>query len=85
MILEKENLVEAHRKCLLLVGVGSPTSSGMSYLFNLNIDDTFLARAEQELKRASSILNITSTGLNLEELNKAKTIANSCRIRIYSF
>ena len=38
-----ENLVEAHRKCLLLVGVGSPTTSGMSYLFNLNIDNTFLA------------------------------------------
>ncbi|CAN0332834.1 unnamed protein product, partial [Ascophyllum nodosum] len=27
----KENLVEAHRKCLLLVGVGSPTTSGMSF------------------------------------------------------
>jgi hypothetical protein len=39
----KENLVEAHRKCLLLVGVGSPTTSGTSYLFNLNIDNTFLA------------------------------------------
>ena len=39
----KENLVEAHRKYLLLVGVGSPTTSGsMSYLFNLNIDNTFL-------------------------------------------
>lgn len=41
--IEKENLVEAHRKCLLLVGVGSPTTSGMSYLFNFNIDNTFLA------------------------------------------
>ena len=38
-------MVEAHRKCLLLVGVGSPTTTGMSYqyLFNLNIDNTFLA------------------------------------------
>ena len=28
---EKENLVEAHRKCLLLVGVGSSTMSRVSY------------------------------------------------------
>ena len=39
----KENLVEAHRKCLLLVGVGSPTMSKISYPFNLNVDSTLLA------------------------------------------
>ena len=40
---EKENLVEAHRKCLLLVGVGSPTMSKISYSFNLNIESPFLS------------------------------------------
>nr|YP_009364851.1 cytochrome c oxidase subunit 2 [Fucus distichus]ARI50039.1 cytochrome c oxidase subunit 2 [Fucus distichus] len=44
-----------------------------------------LIRAEQELKSASSILNITSTGLNLEELNKAKTIANSSESEFIAF
>nr|YP_009454535.1 ribosomal protein S2 [Endarachne binghamiae]AUG32971.1 ribosomal protein S2 [Endarachne binghamiae] len=39
---EKENLVEAHRKCLLLVGVGSPTMSKISYPFNLNIESSLL-------------------------------------------
>nr|YP_009154056.1 ribosomal protein S2 [Turbinaria ornata]AJF48244.1 ribosomal protein S2 [Turbinaria ornata] len=39
----KENLVESHRGCLLLVGVGSSTTSRMSYLFNLNIEDTLLS------------------------------------------
>ncbi|CAM9999285.1 unnamed protein product, partial [Scytosiphon promiscuus] len=29
--IEKENLVEAHRKGLLLVGVGSPTMSKVAY------------------------------------------------------
>ncbi|CAM9137854.1 unnamed protein product, partial [Laminaria digitata] len=29
--IEKENLVEAHRKCFLLIGVGSPTMSKVSY------------------------------------------------------
>nr|YP_009330407.1 ribosomal protein S2 [Coccophora langsdorfii]ANS72179.1 ribosomal protein S2 [Coccophora langsdorfii] len=38
----KENLVESHRECLLSVGVGSSTASKMSYLFNLNIEDTLL-------------------------------------------
>nr|YP_010445181.1 ribosomal protein S2 [Macrocystis pyrifera]UTJ90682.1 ribosomal protein S2 [Macrocystis pyrifera] len=41
--IEKENLVEAHRKCLLLVGVGSPTMSKISYPFNLNIESPLLA------------------------------------------
>nr|QEQ13306.1 ribosomal protein S2 [Ectocarpus siliculosus] len=40
---EKENLVEAHRKCLLLVGVGSSTMSKISYPFNLNIESPFLS------------------------------------------
>ena len=44
-----------------------------------------LIKAEQELKSASSILNITSTGLNLEELNKAKTIANSSESEFIAF
>nr|YP_011008145.1 ribosomal protein S2 [Egregia menziesii]WBP70046.1 ribosomal protein S2 [Egregia menziesii] len=39
---EKENLVEAHRKCLLLVGIGSPTMSKVSYPFNLNIESPLL-------------------------------------------
>nr|YP_010372539.1 ribosomal protein S2 [Myagropsis myagroides]UPE50176.1 ribosomal protein S2 [Myagropsis myagroides] len=39
----KENLVESHRECLLLVGVGGSTTSRMSYLFNLNIEDTLLS------------------------------------------
>ncbi|CAM9149419.1 unnamed protein product [Ectocarpus sp. 6 AP-2014] len=38
---EKENLVESHRKCLLLVGVGSSTMSRISYPFNLNIESSF--------------------------------------------
>nr|YP_011007900.1 ribosomal protein S2 [Aureophycus aleuticus]WBP69731.1 ribosomal protein S2 [Aureophycus aleuticus] len=41
--IEKENLVEAHRKCLLLVGIGSPTMSKVSYPFNLNIESPLLA------------------------------------------
>nr|QWK44787.1 ribosomal protein S2 [Postelsia palmaeformis] len=41
--IEKENLVEAHRKCLLLVGVGSPTMSKVSYPFNLNLESPLLA------------------------------------------
>lgn len=40
---EKENLVEAHRKCLLLVGVGSSTMSKISYPFNLNINSPLLS------------------------------------------
>jgi hypothetical protein len=40
---EKENLVEVHRKCLLLVGVGSYTMSKISYPFNLNIESPFLS------------------------------------------
>lgn len=39
----KENLVESHRECLLLVGVGGSTTSRMSYLFNLNIEDILLS------------------------------------------
>jgi len=39
----KENLVESHRECLLIVGVGGSTTSRMSYLFNLNIEDTLLS------------------------------------------
>nr|YP_011008215.1 ribosomal protein S2 [Halosiphon tomentosus]WBP70116.1 ribosomal protein S2 [Halosiphon tomentosus] len=41
--IETENLVEACRKSMLLVGVGSPTMSKMSYPFNLNIESTLLA------------------------------------------
>lgn len=41
--IEKENLVEAHRKCLLLIGVGSPTMSKVSYPFNLNLESPLLA------------------------------------------
>nr|QWK45055.1 ribosomal protein S2 [Thalassiophyllum clathrus] len=41
--IEKENLVEAHRKCLLLVGVGSPTMSKVSYPFNLNIESPLIS------------------------------------------
>ena len=40
---EKENLVEAHRKCLLLVGIGSSTMSKISYPFNLNINSPLLS------------------------------------------
>lgn len=40
---EKENLVEAHRKCLLLVGVGSSTMSKIAYPFNLNIESPLLS------------------------------------------
>ena len=43
-----------------------------------------IIRAEQELKSAS-ILNITSTGLSLEELNKPKTIANSSESEFIAF
>nr|YP_011008005.1 ribosomal protein S2 [Cutleria multifida]WBP69871.1 ribosomal protein S2 [Cutleria multifida] len=38
----EENLVEAHRKCMLLVGVGSPTMSKICYPFNLNIESSML-------------------------------------------
>lgn len=41
--IDKENLVEAHRKCLLLVGVGSSTMSKIAYPFNLNIDSPLLS------------------------------------------
>ncbi len=41
--IEKENLVEAHRKCLLLVGIGSSTMSKISYPFNLNINSPLLS------------------------------------------
>ena len=34
---------------------------------------------------ASSIINITSTGLHLEEFNKAKTIANSSESEYIAF
>ena len=37
------NLVESHRECLLVVGVGGSTTSRMSYLFNLNIEDILLS------------------------------------------
>ena len=40
---QKENLVEAHRKCLLLIGIGSSTMSKISYPFNLNIESSFLS------------------------------------------
>ena len=40
---EKENLVEAHRKCLLLVGVGSSTMSKIAYPFNLNVTSVLLS------------------------------------------
>nr|YP_448641.1 ribosomal protein S2 [Desmarestia viridis]AAS79028.1 ribosomal protein S2 [Desmarestia viridis] len=39
----KENLVEAHRKCTPLVGVGSFTMSKIAYPFNLNIDSILLS------------------------------------------
>nr|QWK44902.1 ribosomal protein S2 [Pseudochorda nagaii] len=41
--IQKENLVEAHRKGLLLVGVGSPTMSKIAYPFNLNVRSPLLA------------------------------------------
>ena len=44
-----------------------------------------LLRAEEELKNASSILNITSTGFNSEELNKAQTIENSLESELKAF
>nr|YP_009092602.1 ribosomal protein S2 [Colpomenia peregrina]AIR12166.1 ribosomal protein S2 [Colpomenia peregrina] len=40
---EKENLIEAHRKCLLLVGIGSSTMSKISYPFNLNIESPLIS------------------------------------------
>lgn len=43
MGVEKENLVESHRKCLLLVGVGSPTMSQIAYPVNLNVESPFLS------------------------------------------
>lgn len=39
----KENLVEAHRKSMLVVGVGSSTMSNTAYPFNLNIDSPLLS------------------------------------------
>ena len=39
----KENLVEAHRKSSLIVGVGSSTMSKISYPINLNIESAVLA------------------------------------------
>lgn len=41
--IDRENLLEAHRKCFLLVGLGSPTMSKMSYPFNLNTQSTLLS------------------------------------------
>lgn len=40
--INKENLVEAHRKSLVLSGVGSPTMSKISYPINLNIESPLL-------------------------------------------
>lgn len=40
---ERENLVEAHRKCLLLAGVGGSTMSKIAYPVNLNIESPFLS------------------------------------------
>ena len=39
----EENLVEAHRKCVLFVGVGGPTMSKVAYPFNLNVSSPFLS------------------------------------------
>nr|YP_011008354.1 ribosomal protein S2 [Sporochnus bolleanus]WBP70325.1 ribosomal protein S2 [Sporochnus bolleanus] len=39
----EENLVEAHRKCMLSVGVGSTTMSKIAYPFNLNVESFLLA------------------------------------------
>lgn len=39
----RENLVEAHRKCLLLSGVGSSTMSKIAYPVNLNIESPLLS------------------------------------------
>nr|YP_009058544.1 ribosomal protein S2 [Sargassum hemiphyllum]AIM19568.1 ribosomal protein S2 [Sargassum hemiphyllum]UDY71291.1 ribosomal protein S2 [Sargassum hemiphyllum var. chinense] len=39
----RENLVECHRECALVAGVGGSTASRMSYLFNLNIEDILLS------------------------------------------
>lgn len=41
--INEENLIEAHRKCLLLVGIGSPTMSKIAYSFNLNINSSLLS------------------------------------------
>ena len=40
--IEEEKLIEVHRKCLLLVGVGSSTMSKISYPVNLNIESSLL-------------------------------------------
>ena len=74
---EKENLVEAHRKCLLLVGVGSPTMSKISYPFNLNVESPLLSdwffgaiytgcvqgrRMARESKKKKQILSLLGKG-----------------------
>lgn len=41
--IQKENLVEAHRKSLLVIGVGSSTMSNIAYPFNLNIASVLLS------------------------------------------
>nr|QWK44979.1 ribosomal protein S2 [Analipus japonicus] len=41
--ISKENLVETHRKKMLLVGVGGSTTSKMSYPFNVNVESILLS------------------------------------------
>lgn len=41
--IQEENLLEAHRNCLLLVGIGSFTMSNISYPFNLNLESSLLS------------------------------------------
>lgn len=41
--INEENLVEAYRKCILLVGIGSPTLSKVAYPYNLNISSALLS------------------------------------------
>lgn len=84
---EKENLVEAHRKCLLLVGVGSPTMSKISYPFNLNIESPFLSdwffgtmytscvqgkRMSKESKKKNQIVSLLGKGQRVVSKNLNK-------------
>ncbi|CAM9133262.1 unnamed protein product [Ectocarpus sp. 13 AM-2016] len=84
---EKENLVEAHRKCLLVVGVGSFTMSKISYPFNLNIESPFLSdwffgtmytsyvqgkRMGKKLKKKKQIVSLLGAGPRLASKNFSK-------------
>nr|QWK44482.1 ribosomal protein S2 [Desmarestia aculeata] len=87
----KENLVEAHRKCTPLVGVGSFTMSKISYPFNLNIESTLLAHwffnsiyttcdrgnKIRGVKKKSSFNSLLGKGISKKAVNPTKSSLNS--------